>query len=409
MSKCHPAAPLSAYAPLRNPTFRLLWFMWLIANLCIWMNSVATAWRMTAMAHSPLWVALVQTAATLPVFLLGLPTGALADMLDRRHCLIATQLWVALVATLLCMAAIAGVMSPAILLALTFANGMGLAMRWPVYAALIPEVVSRSELPAALALNGIALNASRIAGPLLAGVFITTLGDVYVFALTAVLSLVSAVFIIGWRRGDAIPPPPREPLLGAIGRGVTFLRQSAELQAAVVHVAVFFFYSTALMALLPLVAARAGSDGARTFTILLAMMGAGAIVMAMNLPRLRRALTDRQQVLSGTVIQSASIIVVSTSHSVYTLGVAMLVSGAAWTIVANSLNVTLQLALSDWVRARATAMYQMSMMGASAAGAAVWGQLASVAGVSTCLQIAACCGLLMTVYAHRKPESHGPG
>ena len=148
------ADDLTALAPLKVMTFRMLWGTWLVANTCMWMSDVAAAWMMTSMTTTPLWVALVQTSATLPVFLLGLPSGALADILDRRRYFIMTQFWIAGVATLLCIAVISGVMTPPLLLALTFANGIGLAMRWPVFAAIVPEVVARAQLPAALALNG---------------------------------------------------------------------------------------------------------------------------------------------------------------------------------------------------------------------------------------------------------------
>ncbi len=130
----------------------------------MWMNDVAAAWLMTSLTTSALWVALVQTAATLPVFLLGIPSGALADILDRRRYFLFTQLWVAAVALLLCGAVLSGRMTPALLLALIFFNGIGLAMRWPVFAAITPELVPRGQLPAALALNGVSMNVSRIVG-----------------------------------------------------------------------------------------------------------------------------------------------------------------------------------------------------------------------------------------------------
>src|SRR4030088_1911892 len=155
---------LSALAPLGRPVFRMLWSTWLIANICTWMNDVAAAWMMTSLTTLPIWVALVQTASSLPVFLLGPPSGALADMMAPRRYFIFTQFWVAAVATLMCLTILSGVMTPSWLLALTFANGIGLALRWPVFAAIVPELVPRAQLPAALALNGIAMNASRIVG-----------------------------------------------------------------------------------------------------------------------------------------------------------------------------------------------------------------------------------------------------
>ena len=143
---------LTALEPLRNRTYRMLWLTWLIANVSMWMNDVAAAWMMTSLTSTPLWVALVQTASTLPVLLLGLPSGALADGVDKKRHLMATQLWVALVAVFLSLFVYFGAMTPPLLLALTFANGIGLAMRWPVFSAIVPELVPRAQLPAALAL-----------------------------------------------------------------------------------------------------------------------------------------------------------------------------------------------------------------------------------------------------------------
>src|ERR1043165_8991816 len=186
--------PAGPWTPLRQPVFRMLWGVWATANACMWMNDVAAAWLMTSLTSSPVRGAMVQSASPLPVFLLGLPSGALADILDRRRYFMITQIWVASVALLVCGVVSAGAMSAPLLLALTFANGIGLAMRWPVFAAIVPELVPRSSLSSALALNGIAMNASRIIGPILAGAIIAGAGSAYVFALNAALS-VGAAFV----------------------------------------------------------------------------------------------------------------------------------------------------------------------------------------------------------------------
>ncbi|MBC7597758.1 MAG: MFS transporter, partial [Polaromonas sp.] len=386
----HDPASLSAWAPLRSPVFRMLWGTWMAANICMWMNDVAAAWLMTSLTTSPIWVALVQSASTLPVFLLGLPSGALADILDRRRYFIITQFWVAAVALVLCLTIVMGAMTAPLLLALTFANGVGLAMRWPVFSAIVPELVPRAQLPAALGLNGVAMNASRIIGPLVAGALIAGAGSEYVFILNAVLSLISGFVIMRWRREHVPSPLGRERLISAMRVGVQFVRQSARLRAILLRVALFFFHSTALLALLPLVARGLHSGDAGTFTLLLASMGFGAIfVVAFLLPRLRRSFSRDALVLGGMLLQSAATATVAFAPNVYVASPAMFVAGAAWITTANALSVAAQLALPDWVRARGMSIFQMAIMGASASGAAVWGQVATVTSVPTSMLIAA--------------------
>ena len=388
-------ARIGALTPLRLPVFRLLWSTWLIANICMWMNDVAAAWMMTSLTTSPIWVALVQSASTLPVFLLGLPSGALADILDRRRWLVATQFWLAGVAVVLCAAVALDLMTAPLLLALTFANGIGLALRWPVFSAIVPDLVPRTHLPVALGLNGIAMNASRIVGPLVAGGLIASAGTVWVFVLNAVMSVMSGFIVLRWRREHTPNPLGREKLVSAMRVGVQFVRQSQRMRAVLLRISVFFLHSTALLALLPLLARGLQGGGAGTFTLLLAAMGTGAIVVVLFLPRLRQALTRDQLVLRGALIQSAATAVMAMAPNAWVAVPAMFAAGMAWITVANSLAVSAQLALPDWVRARGMSMYQMAIMGASAFGAALWGQVATVMGLPVALAVAAVTGPLL--------------
>jgi MFS family permease len=395
------AEDLTALAPLKVITFRMLWGTWLVANTCMWMSDVAGAWMMTSMTTTPLWVALVQTSATLPVFLLGLPSGALADILDRRRYFIMTQFWIAGVATLLCMTVISGIMTPPLLLALTFANGVGLAMRWPVFAAIVPELVPRPQLPAALALNGVAMNASRIVGPLVAGALIASAGTQYVFVLNAVLSVISGFVIMRWRREHTPSPLGRERLVSAMRVGMQFVAQSSRMRAALVQVSLFFLHSTSLLALLPLIARGLPGGGARTFTLLLASMGTGAIGAAFAMPRLRQMMPRNALVLRATLLQSLAAAAMALAPNVWVGVLAMMVNGMAWITCANSLSVSAQLALPDWVRARGMSMYQMAIMGGSALGAALWGQIATLSTVHRALLVAATSSVICMLLAQR--------
>jgi MFS family permease len=388
--------------------FRSLWIAWLMANICMWMNEVAAAWMMTTLTTSPVMVALVQSAATLPMFLLGLPSGAIADIVDRRRYLMATQLWIAGIALLLAAVVLADGMSAPLLLALTFANGVGLTMRWPTFSAIVPELVPRPQLAAALALNGVSMNVSRIVGPLVAGSLIAGAGAQWVFALNAVLSFAAAHAVWRWRREARQSALPGERFVGAMRVGVQYARQSPLMRAVVVRVFLFFLQSTALLALLPLVARRLPGGGAGTYTLLLAGMGAGAVVIGVALPRWRQHWSRDRLIVSGTLLQALAMVAVALSSHLALSFFAMTLAGAAWLMVANSLTLSAQIALADWVRARGMAIYQMALMGGSASGAALWGQVAGWFDVRTALLAAAAFGLIQLPWSSRLRVEAGP-
>jgi quinol monooxygenase YgiN len=234
-----------------------------------------------------------------------------------------------------------------------------------------------------------------------AGALIASAGTAWVFVLNAALSVVSGFVIMRWRRDHVPSPLGRERLLSAMRVGLQFVRQSTRLRAVLLRVALFFLHSTALLALLPLVARGLHGGDAGSFTLLLAAMGAGAIVAAMYLPRLRQMMTRDTLVLRATVLQSACTAVMAFAPNVYVAVPAMLLSGMAWITCANSLSVSAQLSLPDWVRARGMSTYQMAIMGASAGGAALWGQVATLTSVSTSLQVAALSGSISMLLAQR--------
>ncbi len=401
------AGMIAALVPLRIPMYRLLWLTWLAANTTMWMNDVGSAWLMTSLSDSPLMVALVQSASTLPVFLLGLPSGALADTLDRRRYLIVTQFWAAGIACLISLTVMMGWMTPPLLLALTFANGVGLAMRWPVFAATVPELVPRSQLPAAMALNGIGMNVSRIVGPLMAGAIIASVGSAWVFALNAVLSVAAAIAVIFWRREHKPSPLGRERLPSAMRVGVQFVWQSRRMRVVITLISLCFFHFTALLALLPLVARSMPGGNAGTFTLLLAAMGVGSIFAALQMPRLRQVLSFKALLMVATALQGTAMLMVAWAPSIYVMVPAMFIAGMAWISLANSLAVRAQMSLPDWVRARGMSIYQMSLMGATAAGAALWGQVATWTNIHDSLSIAAISSVVTMIVAQRMTVDWG--
>jgi predicted MFS family arabinose efflux permease len=386
-------ADLSPLAPFRLPVFRMLWITWLMANISMWMNDVAAAWMMTSLTASPIWVALVQTASTLPVFLLGLPSGALADILDRKRYFLVTQLWVAAVALLLSAVIFFGAVSPPLLLALTFANGVGLAMRWPVFAAIVPELVPRPQLPAALALNGVSMNASRIIGPLVAGALIASAGSAWVFVLNALLSMGAAVIILRWKRVHTPHPLGREGLRNAMRVGLQFVRQSSHLQGVLAA-------SRCSSCIPPRCwrCCRWWRAAARVAAPAPSRCCWPPWARAPSWPRCSAAAAPHYArdalVLRGALLQSAAMVVVAFAPDAWVAVPAMFAAGMAWITTANTLSVSAQMGLPDWVRARGMSMYQMAIMGASALGAALWGQVATLASVPLSLCVAAATGVL---------------
>jgi len=376
------------WTPLQNRVFAMLWLAWMTSNICMWMSDVAASWMMTSLSNSPIMVALIQTASNLPVFLMGLPSGALADIVNRKKYFVITQIWLAGVAALLCFFTFVGSLSAELLLVLTFMNGIGLAMRWPVFAAIIPDLVNREQLPAALALNGMAMNASRIIGPLVAGALIASAGTEYVFALNMVLSLAITVIIMQWKYQADVSTLPGERFLGAIRVGIQYVKSSSRMRAVLIRIFLFFVQSSALMALLPIIAKEHFSGDAGTFTLLLSSLGFGAVISGAQLPWLRLRFDRNQLVFMGQVILSASAIGVVLAPNLWIAAPLMMINGAAWIITANSLSIAAQFALPSWIRARGMSIFQMSLMGGSAIGAAVWGKLAD----STDVTVSVICG-----------------
>lgn len=396
-----------ALAPLRERVFRGLWLAWLAANLTMWMHDVSAAWLMTQLTDSPVMVALVSSASTLPVFLLGIASGALADIVDRRLFFAATQLWVSVVALLLALLALAGGLTAQLLLALTFVNGIGLALRWPVFAAIVPDVVPRPHLPEALALGAISANLSRVIGPVVAGALLAFSGPAAVFTLNALLAAIGFWLIWRWKAEPRPSTLPGERFVGAMRVGVQHVWQSPRMRIVILRVALFFFQASALLALLPLLARRIEGGGAGMYTLMMAALGVGGITAALQFPRLRARYGRDEFVRVGTMTLAVMACVVAALPTPWVALPAMMLAGVAWISTANTLMMSAQLALPNWVRARGMSIVQMALMGGTAGGAALWGQVASLSSVPTAVIAASLAGVLLLFVTRRASVGWG--
>ena len=379
---------VSAWEPLREPVFRALWIASLTSNIGTWMQNVGAAWLMTSLTPSPVVVALVQAATSLPVFLVGLPAGALADIVDRRRLLIVSQGWMLLSAAALGVLTLIGFMSPWILLALTFALGLGAAMNTPAWQAIVPEVVSPSELQEAVALNAAGFNVARAVGPALGGLIVAAVGPGPVFLLNAASFIAVMLVVYRWNRQRATSRLPAEHVIGAMRAGIRYVRNAPSLQAVLVRSGVLIVCAAGLWALLPLVARDQLGLGATGYGVLLGCLGIGAVTGATLLPRIKRKFSLDMLVTGATVVFAVATAALAYVQNVFLVGAAMVAGGIAWIALMSSFNAAAQTAAPEWVRARALAVYLIVFQGGMAVGSILWGALATRMGIRAALLFA---------------------
>ena len=379
----------SAWAPLRQRVFRMLWLAVLVSDIGTWMQTVGAQWLLVGLPNAATLVALVQTADTLPDVLLALPAGALADAFDRRRFLIGLQVFQVMIGVGLTALTLTGQMTPPLLLAFTFALGAAGAVAVPAYQALIPELVPREQLSSAAALGGISVNLARAIGPAIAGLLIARIGVGAVFALNTAAFLLFAVVLLAWRRPVEESAAPPERFIPALRAGGRYVRYSPVVRRLLVHLGLFILPASALWALLPLVATRQLGLGAGGYGLLLGALGGGAIAGALTLPWIRARLSNNRMLLVAAGTYGAVMLALVLIHDRGVAFLALVPAGAAWMTVISSSSAAFQLFLPGWVRARGLAAFQMVLFGSQAVGALIWGLVAEYAGLDLALVVAA--------------------
>ena len=379
-----PTASSNLWQPLRVTVFRNLLAADVISDIGTFMQNVGAAWLMVSLGAGPIFIALTQTAASLPYFLLALPAGSAGDIVDRRKLILFTESWMMGVALILAILTIAGVMSPWILLVLTFALSAGDAFETPAWRAILPELVPKEDLAAASALNGIEFNLARAVGPALAGALISVAGVATAF-ITNFVSFFGVILVVArWKRPVRRRSAPPESFSGATVAAIRYVRHSPAILTVLLRTGIVMFFSSALFALLPTVS-RSVNQNATGYGLLLGCFGGGAIIGALVMQSARDRWTMESIVSTGVVSLGLVILAMSGLHRLSTLAAVMLLGGAAWVIFISLINALVQNLAPDWVRARVLAIFILVYQGSYALGTATWGAIAQRSGVGTAL------------------------
>src|SRR5271169_581843 len=387
---------ISPWAPLGEPLFRSLWIASVISYTGTWMQNVGAGWLMTQMTLNPFMIGLVQAAGALPVFLVILPAGALADLVDRRRFLLLTQGWMVLASATLGILTLTSCVGPWVLLLFTFLLGLGSVMNDPAWQAITPELVPAQQHASAVALNSAGFNVARAVGPALGGIVVAAVGCGTTFLLNAFSFLGVILFLYRWKRPIEFQPKTQR-VWSAISDGFTYVRESGLAKSVLLRTGTFSVAAVAMLALLPIIARP---FGARGYGVLLGCFGLGALLGALALPRLREKLSVDGVVGTAIVIFAAMTFAAGRAETFALLCAVMLVAAAAWIGILACLNVAAQTMCPAYIRARALSFYLLVLQGGMAIGATLWGLLAQRIGVPDALGAAAV-ALALGVFALR--------
>jgi MFS family permease len=379
----------SALSPLGYPIFRSVWITSTLSNLGGLIQSVGAAWLMISIAGSPDMVALVQASLTLPVVLLSLVSGAMADSFDRRKVMLGAQVFLFVVSLALMACAWSGWITPWLLLLFTFAIGCGAAFNAPAWQASVGDMVPRAELPGAVALNSMGFNIARSLGPAIGGAIVAAAGAAAAFAVNALSYIPFLVVLSRWRRPGTPPVLPRESLGQAVAAGVRYVAMSPAIRTVLLRSAVFGLSASAVLALMPVVAKLLLAGGPLTYGLLLGAFGLGAVAGALGNARLRQVMSTEALVRASSIAFGVAAAIVALSGSLLATLAGLFLAGAGWLLALATFNVAVQMSAPRWVVARALSLYQMATFSGLAAGSWMWGEVAVIASVSTALLIAA--------------------
>ncbi|WON77713.1 MFS transporter [Serratia sp. UGAL515B_01] len=375
------SASVSMFESLRQRLFAVLWIATVVGNTGSFIRDVASAWLMTDLSSSPTAIAMVQAAATLPVFLLSIPAGVLADILDRRRLLIGIQCLLGITGLGLMLLSMLSQQSVTSLVAMTFLGGIGAALMGPTWQAIVPELVEKKALKNAIALNSLGINISRAIGPALGGILLASFGAAFSYGINVISCLFVVAALLWWRRQRTEQDVLTEQFSGAFRAGLRYVRVNRELHIVLLRAFLFFSLASAVWALLPLVARQMLDGNASFYGIMLGAVGLGAIGGALIMPRLRQHLSTDGLLLIVSLTIAAVMSFLSLTPPRWLAVAALLILGAGWITALTTLNGVAQAILPNWVRGRSLAVYLTVFNGAMTVGSLGWGALAEVVGI----------------------------
>ncbi len=400
----------SPWSPFHHRTYAVIWTATVVSNIGGWMYSAAAAWLMTSLDDNPVMVSLVQVATSLPMFLFALPAGALADIIDKRRFLIVVELGIMIVSAVFATMVTFDLVTPVTLLLFMFVIGAGSALTAPAWQSIVPALVPKSDLPAAVAANSVGINISRAVGPALSGIIAAGFGIAAPFWLDAFSNFGTIGALVWWRTPSRTGRRlPAERLASAIRTGARYARNNPHLRATLFRAVAFFLFASAYWALLPLVARVQIAGGAQLYGILLGAIGVGAIGGAFALPWLKAKLGPDRLVAAGTVGTAVALALFGSAHSATAALLASLFAGVCWIATLSTLNVSAQLALPEWVRGRGLAIYVTVLFGAMTLGSVAWGEIAAIGGLPTAHFLAALGALIAIPLTWRSKLQTGAG
>jgi len=388
-------------SPLQHKAFAELWAANIASNMGGIIQAVGAAWLMTTLNPSPQMVALVQFANVAPIMLLSLVAGALADLYDRRLIMLIAQIVMAVISAALAVAAYLGFMSPWVLLLFTFLIAAGGAIQLPAWQSSISDQVPRHELAGAVSLNAFGFNVGRSVAPAIGGAIVAGLGAAFAFAVNAFSYIGLIVALQRWRPDIPKSTLPKETLHRAIGSGVRYVTLSPAIIGVTLRAAMFGILGAALWALMPLIARNVLHGGAMTYGAIFGAFGLGAMASALLITRLRERYSSNLLVNSSTAAFGIGTVIAGVSPFLPLTILATTAAGAAWVLALASLNVAVQMSSPRWVAGRAIAIYQMALFGGLAIGSALWGVVATHAGLTETLCAAGALMVLSLVWLMR--------